>query len=181
MCRFAGAVSAHLPGAGRRLQAHSRRAGLRGSAPPPAEEALQAVRHKIITRMLKLLTRRGALVEEEGATYMADGDSRHVAAGCTADENKVLEQLCRHITRPALADERVQCNAAGQVVLKLKTPWQDGTTHLVMLPLEFMPAAGCAGATVSFAAGDFVPVNVADGSSRAGHERPLTGNQLGCR
>jgi hypothetical protein len=24
------------------------------------------------------------------------------------------------------------------VVLKLKTPWQDGTTHLVMSPLEFM-------------------------------------------
>jgi len=37
-----------------------------------------------------------------------------------------------------LANERVQCNAAGQVVLKLKTPWHDGTTHLVMSPLEFM-------------------------------------------
>jgi len=32
----------------------------------------------------------------------------------------------------------VQCNAAGQVVLKLKTPWHDGTTHLVMTPQEFM-------------------------------------------
>jgi hypothetical protein len=27
---------------------------------------------------------------------------------------------------------------AGQVELKLKTPWRDGTTHLVMSPLEFM-------------------------------------------
>ena len=24
------------------------------------------------------------------------------------------------------------------VVLKLKTPWRDGTTHIVMSPLEFM-------------------------------------------
>jgi hypothetical protein len=32
----------------------------------------------------------------------------------------------------------VQTNAAGQVVLKLKTAWRDGTTHLVMSPLEFM-------------------------------------------
>ena len=32
----------------------------------------------------------------------------------------------------------MQTNAAGQVVLKLKTPLRDGTTHLVMLPLEFM-------------------------------------------
>ena len=38
----------------------------------------------------------------------------------------------------ALANERVQTNAAGQVVLKLKTPWRDGTTHLVMSPLDFM-------------------------------------------
>ena len=54
-----------------------------------------------------------------------------------------LEQLCRYITRPALANERVQTNAAGQVVLKLKTAWRDGTTHLVLSPLEFMqrPAA----------------------------------------
>ena len=30
----------------------------------------------------------------------------------------------------ALANERVQLAAAGRVVLKLKTPWRDGTTHL---------------------------------------------------
>ena len=40
--------------------------------------------------------------------------------------------------RPALSDERVQLKAAGQVELKLKTPWRDGTTHLMMSPLEFM-------------------------------------------
>jgi hypothetical protein len=55
-----------------------------------------------------------------------------------AHDRKRLEQLCRYITRPALSDERVQLNAAGQVELKLKTPWRDGTTHLVMSPLEFM-------------------------------------------
>jgi len=32
----------------------------------------------------------------------------------------------------------VQCNAVGQIVLKLKTPWRDGTTHRVISPLEFM-------------------------------------------
>ena len=29
-------------------------------------------------------------------------------------------------------------NRAGQVVLKLMTPYRDGTSHLVMSPLEFM-------------------------------------------
>ena len=162
-------------------------------APMPTDQALQAVLHRIITRTMKLLTRRGVLVEEEGSTTMADNDgdsdeacvlrplqaaactyriafgpragqkvltmqgamprekdfkqtlcadidgfSLHAAVRCGADDRQALEQLCRTITRPALANERVQTNAAGQVVLKLKTPWRDGTTHLVMSPLEFM-------------------------------------------
>ena len=57
--------------------------------------------------------------------------------GCHV-RRQALEQLCPYMIRPALANERVQTNAAGQVVLKLKTPWRDGTTHLVMSPLEFM-------------------------------------------
>ena len=51
-----------------------------------------------------------------------DGFSLHAAVRCGADDRQALEQLCRYITRPALANERVQNNAAGQVVLKLKTP-----------------------------------------------------------
>jgi hypothetical protein len=162
-------------------------------APAPTDQAQQAVLHKVITRTMKMLTRRGVLVEEEGSTYVADNDgdsdeartlrplqaaactyriafgpragqkvltvqgamprdkdfkqtlcadidgfSLHAAVRCGADDRQALEQLCRYITRPALANERVQTNAAGQVVLKLKTPWRDGTTHLVMSPLEFM-------------------------------------------
>ncbi|MCO6426611.1 transposase [Nitrosomonas communis] len=42
------------------------------------------------------------------------------------------------ITRPAIANERLALNDAGQVVLTLKTPYRDGTTHIVMSPLEFM-------------------------------------------
>jgi Putative transposase len=66
------------------------------------------------------------------------GLTLHAAVRYGADDRQALEQLCRYITRPALANERVQTNAAGQVVLKLKTAWRDGTTHLVMSPLEFM-------------------------------------------
>ena len=59
---------------------------------------------------------------------------------CTAKHTTVggLEQLCRCINRPALSEERVQCNAAWQVELKLETPWRHGSTHLVMSPLELM-------------------------------------------
>ncbi len=44
-----------------------------------------------------------------------DGFSLHAAVRVDAHERKRLEQLCRTITRPALADERVQFNDAGQV------------------------------------------------------------------
>ena len=57
---------------------------------------------------------------------------------CGADARKSMDQLCRSITCPALANERLRCNADGRVVLRLKTPWLDGTTHPVMSPLEFM-------------------------------------------
>ena len=54
--------------------------------PEPTDEALQSVLYKIITRMMKLLTRRGVLVEEEGSTYMADNDG-------DSDEARVLRPL----------------------------------------------------------------------------------------
>ena len=61
--------------------------------PAPTDEALQAVLHKIITRMMKLLTRRGVVVEEEGSTYIADNDG-------DSDEARVLRPLqaaaCRY-------------------------------------------------------------------------------------
>ena len=40
--------------------------------------------------------------------------------------------------RPAIINERLKRNRTGQVVLQLKSPYRDGTTHIVMSPLEFM-------------------------------------------
>jgi Putative transposase len=57
---------------------------------------------------------------------------------CGAGQRQQLEHLCRYITRPAIANERLKLNAAGQVVLQLKSAYQDGTTHVVMSPLEVM-------------------------------------------
>src|SRR5262245_24112402 len=60
----------------------------------------------------------------------------HAGGRCAADQRQALEHLCRYITRPAIANERRSVNHAGQVVLKLKTPYRDGTSHIVMSPLE---------------------------------------------
>jgi hypothetical protein len=84
------------------------------------------------------LYRRLAFGRHKALPGLVSGLTLHAAVRCGADDRPSLEPLCRCITRPALANEGVQTNAAGQVVLKLKTPWRDGTTHLVMSPLEFM-------------------------------------------
>jgi hypothetical protein len=42
------------------------------------------------------------------------------------------------IARPPVAHERLKLSDCGQVVYELKTPYRDGTTHVVMSPLEWM-------------------------------------------
>ena len=68
----------------------------------------------------------------------AHGFSLHAGVRCEANDRKGIEQLCRYITRPAISNERLSINREGNAVLKLKTPWRNGTTHIVLTPMEFM-------------------------------------------
>ncbi len=78
--------------------------------------------------------------EKTTAALCADahGFSLHAAVRCGAHQRQELERLCRYITRPAIANERLKRDGAGNVVLQLKSAWRDGTTHIVISPLEFM-------------------------------------------
>jgi len=77
--------------------------------PAPTDEALQSVLHKIITRTMKLLTRLGVLVEEEGSTYVADNDG-------DTDEARTLRPL-----QAAACTYRIAFGPrAGQKVLTLQ-------------------------------------------------------------
>jgi len=158
--------------------------------PPPITVQQQALLDKIINRIMKLLTKSGHLIEEEGVVYLANTDpdnvlaplqaasatwrtaqgpragrkvlslqrghslpfahttqslcvtahefSLHAGVRCEAHDRQGLEQLCRYITRPAISNERLSINRAGQAVLKLKTAWRDGISHIVLKPMEFM-------------------------------------------
>ncbi len=66
------------------------------------------------------------------------GFSLHAEVYCAPGEKSKLEKLCRYITRPAVAEERLQLRASGDVVLKLKHPYSDGTSHLLFSGLEFV-------------------------------------------
>ena len=44
----------------------------------------------------------------------------------------------RRAGRPAIAVERLELTAQGNVHYRLKTPYRDGTTHILLEPLDFL-------------------------------------------
>jgi len=66
------------------------------------------------------------------------GFSLHAGVACKSNQRKKLERLCRYITRPAIANERLSLARNGDVIVGLKTAYDDGTTHVVLSPMEFM-------------------------------------------
>jgi hypothetical protein len=51
---------------------------------------------------------------------------------------RYLERLCRYITRPAVSTKRLSMTCNGRVRYELKTPWRNGTTHVIFEPLDFI-------------------------------------------
>jgi hypothetical protein len=44
----------------------------------------------------------------------------------------------RYIARPAVAEPRLSLTKSGNVRYELKTPYRNGTTHVIFEPLDFM-------------------------------------------
>jgi len=64
----------------------------------------------------------------------------HCGAGVAAraNERDKLERLCRYIARPAISTKRISLTRNGQIRYQLKTPYNDGTTHVIFEPLDFI-------------------------------------------
>ena len=68
----------------------------------------------------------------------AGGFSLHAGVDIAPHQRGKLERLCRYVSRPPVASERLALTASGQVRYALKTPYRDGTTHIVLEPLDLM-------------------------------------------
>ena len=66
------------------------------------------------------------------------GFSLHAGVATKANERTKLERLCRYITRPAVSTKRLSLTLNGRVRYELKTPWRNGTTHVIFEPLDFI-------------------------------------------
>ena len=124
------------------------------SGPDPlAEEspALAGISSAAIQGRIALGHRAGRRVWRVGsdpeAAWVMSGGPRHAhIAGFDLHANVAvpaadrarLEQFCRYLLRPAVAQDRLRLLDDGRVVLALKTAWTDGTQHLVFEPLELL-------------------------------------------
>jgi hypothetical protein len=68
----------------------------------------------------------------------AGGFSLHAGIDIEPGQRQKLERLCRYVSRPPVAVDRMALTASGQVRYTLKTPYRDGTTHSVLEPLDLM-------------------------------------------
>ena len=67
------------------------------------------------------------------------GFSLHAGVAAKAHERQKLERLCRYITRPAVSEKRLSLTPNGNIRYQLKTPYRDGTTHVIFDPLTSSP------------------------------------------
>ena len=60
------------------------------------------------------------------------GISLHAAVAKPARDRRRLERICRYVARPPLATDRLEELPDGRLAVRLKTPWRDGTSHILM-------------------------------------------------
>ncbi len=75
--------------------------------------------------------------EGHNGAAQAGGFSLHAGLDIQPAQRTKLERLCRYVSRPPLALDRLALTSSGQVRYQLKTPYRDGTTHIVLEPLDF--------------------------------------------
>jgi hypothetical protein len=66
------------------------------------------------------------------------GFDLHANTSVRAKNRRKLERLCRYLLRPPVAEDRLSFGPDGSVLLRLKTPWRDGTSHLALEPAELL-------------------------------------------
>ncbi|MBM4252289.1 MAG: hypothetical protein FJ146_09980 [Deltaproteobacteria bacterium] len=69
--------------------------------------------------------------------YSVNGFSLHANKSINTHARDRLYKLIEYIARSPLSNDHLEILANGDVKLALKTPWSNGTTHLVFTPTEF--------------------------------------------
>jgi len=76
--------------------------------------------------------------EDLGQAAKVAGFSLHAGVVAEPHRRDKLERLCRYISRPAVSEKRLAMTSNGKIRYQLKTPYRDGTTHVIFEPLDFI-------------------------------------------
>ena len=77
-------------------------------------------------------------LDDPGGAALAGGFSLYAGIDIAPLQHAKLERLCRYVSRPPVAVDRMALTASGQVRYTLKMPPRDGTTHIVLEALDLM-------------------------------------------
>jgi hypothetical protein len=115
------------------------------------DEAMQQLYGHSITYRIAIGPRQGCKVftlqslppvdgpkAESSRVANVAGFSLHAGVMAEVHQRDKLERLCRYISRPAVSEKRLALTANGNVRYQLKTPYRDGTTHVIFEPLDFI-------------------------------------------
>ena len=67
------------------------------------------------------------------------GINIHAAQVVDGRDRRRVERLCKYITRPPVAQDRLERRADGKLELGVKRAWRDGTRALVFEPADLIP------------------------------------------
>ncbi len=86
----------------------------------------------------RLRTAAAVLDQQKPRCARLRGFSLHANVAVAPHAREQLEHLCRYLLRPPLALERLAESSNGQLLYELVHPRRDGSTHLLLDPLEFI-------------------------------------------
>ena len=76
--------------------------------------------------------------DDSGQAAKVAGFSLHAGVVAEPHRRDKLERLCRYVSRPAVSEKRMALTPNGKIRYQLKTPYRDGTTHVIFEPLDFI-------------------------------------------
>jgi len=89
-------------------------------------------------RVRRVLSDPSDAVRTGPLCFASSGFSLHAATRIVPGNKDGLERLCKYVSRPPLAHGSLQQLSDDEYAFKLKTPWSDGTSHLLLSGLELI-------------------------------------------
>ena len=107
-----------------------------------------ATRNGVLRNRFRPGTRRGDQIDPESMEALSnprcasvDGFSVHANVAVSAGDRARLERLAQYCARGPVATERLEMLTDGRLLYRFKRAWRDGTTHIILMPLDMLAIA----------------------------------------